>query len=305
MITNLPTGQDFENVAKQCLTQAFNIVYEIDKDLIYIEDVPNENVWKYHLGDLSTSLILVYQAIESFLKSNICEKTPLLLIDLKRTEWPSMPNSENKDFNELFNIGGDSLIRTYCSVVDQERVNSQLTDFIEDIRLTRNKIVHGIARDYLNPEYLVNSILKTYTHFLGPDSWWLSTRELYINNPLFGIFNSDYEEASLIDKLNYVENLINAAEFRKHFSLNLKSRRYYCPWCYTSLGQVDTDLETKWALLIPQKTKNTTEIKCINCQKTTIILRQDCKKSECKGNVLFEDEIGIQCLTCNSIQEDN
>lgn len=303
MITNLPTKQDFENVAKQCLTQAFNIVYEIDKDLIYVEEVPDEDVWEYHLGDLSTSLILVYQAIESFLKSSICEKTPLLLIDLKRTDWPSMPNSENKDFNELFTIGGDSLIRTYCSVVDPVKVSSDLTDFIEEIRLTRNKIVHGVARDYLDPEYLVSSILKTYTFFLGADSWWLTMRELYINNPLFGIFNNDFEEASLIDKLDYVEELIDAAEFRKYFSLQLKSRRYYCPWCHTSLQQEDRDLQTKWALLIPQKTTGATEIKCINCQKTNIVIRQECSEADCKGNVLFDGDEGLQCLTCNADQE--
>ena len=40
MIINQPTKSDFENVAKQCLTQAFNVVYEIDKDLIYIEEIP-------------------------------------------------------------------------------------------------------------------------------------------------------------------------------------------------------------------------------------------------------------------------
>jgi len=304
MITNLPTKQDFENVAKQCLTQAFDIVYEIDRDLSYINEVPNEDVWEYHLGDLSTSLILLYQAIESLLKSTICEKTPLLLIDLKRTDWPSMPNSKNTDFNELFTIGGDSLIRTYCSVADPKRVSVEMIDFIEELRLIRNKIVHGVVRDYLDPEYLVKSILKTYTFFLGTDSWWLSMRELYINNPLFGIFNNDFEEASLLDKLDYVEKLIKPAEFRKHFSLGLNSRRYYCPWCQESLQQEGQDLETKWALLIPQRTTGATEIKCINCQRTNVVTRQDCSVASCKGNVLFYGENGLQCLTCNADQDD-
>lgn len=305
MITNLPTKEDFENVAKQCLTQAFNIVYEIDKDLIYVDNIPDEDVWEYHLGDLSTSLILVYQAIESFLKSSICEKTPLLLIDLKRTDWPTMPNSENKDFNELFTIGGDSLIRTYCSVVDSTKVNIELTDFIEEIRLTRNKIVHGVARNSLNPEYLVNSILKTYTFFIGADSWWLSMRELYINNPLFGIFNNDFEEASLIDKLDYVAGLIKPSEFRKHFKLDLKSRKYFCPWCKASLEEEDRELENEWALLIPQKTTSATEVKCINCQRTNKVIRQDCTEEDCKGNVIFDGDNGLQCLTCNADQEEN
>lgn len=298
MITNLPTKQDFENVAKQCLTQAFNIVYEIDKDIIYADDIEAEDVWEYHLGDLSTSLILVYQAIESFLKSGVCEKSPLLLIDLKRTDWPTLPNSDNKDFNELFTIGGESLIRTYCAVVNPDKINDILTDFIEEIRLARNKIVHGVIRDYLDPEYLINSILKTYTFFLGPDSWWLSMRELYVNNPLFGYFNNEFEEASLIEKLDYVEEIVEAAELRKHFSLSLKSRRYYCPWCKDALEQEEEELKTKWALLIPQRTVGATEIKCVNCQRTMEVLRQACAEDGCKGNVLHDGEHGLFCITC-------
>jgi hypothetical protein len=300
MILNQPTKQDFENVSKQCLTQAFNIVYEIDKDLIYVEDVPNEDVWEYHLGDLSTSLILVYQAIEAFLKSRICESTPLLLIDLKRTDWPSMPNSEDKDFNELFTIGGESLIRTYCSVVAPARVNVELTNFIEEIRLTRNKIMHGVSRNYLDPEYLISAILNTYTFFLGKDSWWLSMRELYINNPLFGIFNTNFEEASLVDKLDYVEGLLMTSEFRKHFSLRLNARRYFCPWCYDSLWLEDREIETKWALLIPQSKSGTTEIKCINCQRQHSVIRKPCDNEGCKGNVLYEEGNRLQCLTCTT-----
>ena len=133
MITNLPTSTEFEDVAKQCLIQAFNIVYEIDKDLIYIEEVPDKDVWEYHLGDLSTSLILVYQAIEAFTKASICKESPLLLIDLNRIDWPTLPNSKDKDFNELFTISGESLIRTYCSVVSADKVNTELIDFIEEI----------------------------------------------------------------------------------------------------------------------------------------------------------------------------
>lgn len=304
MIINQPTKEDFENIAKQCLTQAFNIVYEIDKDLKYFEDVDDRDVWYYNLRNLSTSLILIHQAIESFLKSSICEKTPLLLIELKRTDWPSMPNSVDKDFNELFTIGGDSLIRTYCSVVDSTKVNSNLTDFIEEIRIARNKIIHGVARDNIDPPYLLRSILKTYNFFLGVDSWWLTIRDHYLNNPIFGKFNNDFEEASLIDKLDYAEKKITTAELKNYFSLDLDSRRYYCPWCMDSLEEEDQELETKWALLIPQKRTGATKIKCINCQRDNIVIREDCPETDCRGNVLFQGDDRIICLTCNSEKDD-
>jgi hypothetical protein len=304
MIINLPKSTDYENVAKQCLTQAFNIVYEIDKELIYDGDIDSEAVWDYHLGDLSTSLILVYQAIESLMKARICQESALLLLDLKRTDWPTMPGSLDKDFNELFTVGGEALQKTYCAVAQTTKKDEELIKFIEEIRLTRNKIIHGVSRDYLDPEYLIEIILNTFTNFLGKDSWWLTMREFQINSPIFGEFNNNYEEAFLIEKLDYTETLIDFPELRKHFSLDLKSRRYFCPWCMDSLADEDTDLETKWALLIPQKIKGATEIKCINCQRSHIVIREKCQEDDCKGDVFYEIEQDVEkkCLTCNSHQ---
>lgn len=299
MITNLPTSTDFENVAKQCLTQAFNVVYEIDKNLVYVDEVPPEDVWEYHLGDLSTSLILVYQAIESLMKARICQESTLLLIDLRRTDWPTRPDQADRDFNELFTIGGEALQKTYAAAISPARADNTLMKFIDDIRLTRNKIIHGVSREYLDPEYLIEIILNTYSYFLGKDSWWLTMRELHINNPLFGIFNNNYEEAHLIEKLDYVEKIVDKAEFRKHFSLNLKSRRYYCPWCQSSLTKEDDVLETQWALLIPQKKKGATKIKCINCQRIQPVIRQKCNQTDCKGDVISDEGV---CLTCNCEQ---
>jgi hypothetical protein len=299
MITNLPTSTDFENVAKQCLMQAFNVVYEIDKDLVYVNDVPREDVWEYHLGDLSTSLILVYQAIESLMKARICQESTLLLIDLKRTDWPTMPDQADKDFNELFTIGGEALQKTYAAAISPVKADNALMKFIDDIRLTRNKIIHGVSREYLDPEYLIEIILNTYTYFLGKDSWWLTIRELHINNPIFGFFNNNYEEANLIEKLDYVEEIIEQSEFRKHFSLDLKSRRYYCPWCQSSLAEEEGDLETQWGLLIPQMIKGATEIKCVNCQRVQPVTRQKCNQPDCKGDVISDEGV---CLTCRSEQ---
>jgi hypothetical protein len=299
MIINPPKSGDYESVGKQCLIQAFNIVYEIHKDLIDYDNVNKEAVWDYHLGDLSTSLILVYQAIEALMKARICQESPLLLIELKRTDWPTMPNSKDKDFNELFTIGGEALQTTYCAVSKSSKVNNNLIKYVDEIRLTRNKIVHGVSRDYLNPEYLIEIILDTFTKFLGKDSWWLTMREFNINSPLFGEFNSKYEEAFLVEKLNFAEEVLKPSSFKQHFSFDLKSRRYFCPWCKDSLENEDGELEREWALLMPQKTKGATEIKCVNCQRTTKVIRQKCYDGECKGDVLYEIEPGnTECLTC-------
>jgi hypothetical protein len=307
MITNLPQATDFENIAKQCLNQAFNIVYEIDNGLDYYDEPEREKVWVYHTGELSTSLILIYQAIESLMKSKICEVSSLLLLDLKRTDWPTMPSSADKDFNELFTIGGEALQKTYCAVLQSSKLDADLIKFVEEIRLARNKIVHGVSREHLGPEYLVETVLKTFTKFLGRDSWWISMRDQQIKSPVFGQFNTNYEEAFLIEKLEYTESILKPQNFRQHFSLDLKTRRYYCPWCADSLEGEDSELESKWAVLVPQKSKGATKIQCMNCQRVHTVLRGKCDDPACKGDVLYELETNgpRRCLTCNNTNEDN
>lgn len=87
MITRLPTYKDFEDVSKQCLTQAFNLLYKVydeydeyDDEVIRAE-VSLEQIWTHNSGTIRTSLILLHQGIETYMKSAICKTTPLLLIE--------------------------------------------------------------------------------------------------------------------------------------------------------------------------------------------------------------------------------
>ena len=299
MITNIPKVKDFENVAKQCLTQAFNIVFEEDRHFVYDEGLPRDKFWEYHLAHLNTAIILVYQGIESLLKSQICSESALLLIELKRQDWPTGPVSDDKDFNDLFTISGESLTKTYSATLKGTNIDNSLVNFIEEVRIARNRIMHGASHNIITPEYVVEIILKTFNYFLGKDSWWNTTRELLINNPIFGIYNEDYEEADFIERLDYVEELIGKGKFDRQFEMNLKCRRYLCPWCWDSLGQEGQDLESSWGFLIPQKTRNVTEIECLNCQRKNTVIRKNCADVGCKGNVIFENKDKTEiCLTC-------
>lgn len=300
MIKNIPKAKDYENVAKQCLMQAFNIIFEEDKLFLYNEDDDLRNeFWKYHLALLNTSVILVYQGIESLMKSQICKESPLLLIELKRPDWPTGPGSNSKDFNDLFTIGGDSLSKTYFATNQVSLTDQEVLNFTEEVRIARNRIMHGTDHNDLTPEYVIGIIIKTFTIFLGVDAWWNTTRDFMINNPLFGILDEDYEEAQLYERLDYVEEIIGKGMLNSNFSLNLKCRRYLCPWCWTSLGQEGQDLESSWAYLVPQKTPNVKEIHCLNCKRTNEVIRKSCSDEGCKGNVIYSTEDGDEiCLTC-------
>lgn len=95
MIKNIPLKLDFEIVAKENLTQAFNLLFKVyvdylDYDEAIKEEVTIDNLWAHHNGTIRTSLILLHQAIEGLMKATICETSPLLLIDKPRKDWPTV-----------------------------------------------------------------------------------------------------------------------------------------------------------------------------------------------------------------------
>lgn len=115
MIYNLPKKESFKSIARDCLSQAVNNMFDIirdfneGKELAYGE-LSESQIWEYHQGDLRTCLILIYQGIELYLKGEVCNESPYLLLETPRKNWPTIPESSNKDFNEFFTISGEHLL---------------------------------------------------------------------------------------------------------------------------------------------------------------------------------------------------
>ena len=153
MIKNLPTHTDFENVSKQCLTQSFNLLYKVyenyseyDDDIIR-EEVSLEQIWEHNLGTIRTSLILLHQGIETYMKSAICKTTPLLLIEKTRTDWPTLPSRTDKEFDSLYTISGEALLTTFCAVSTDITIDEDFIQFIETIRQKRNEASRRYGHD--------------------------------------------------------------------------------------------------------------------------------------------------------------
>lgn len=147
MITYLPTYKDFEGISKQCLTQAFNLLHKVYDNYNEYDDetrveVSLEQIWEYNSGTIRTSLILLHQGLETFMKSAICKTTPFLLIDKTRADWPTLPSRTDKKFDSLYTISGEALLTTFCAVSEKE-INEEFIEFIEIIRQRRNEAIHG------------------------------------------------------------------------------------------------------------------------------------------------------------------
>lgn len=303
MISNIPSDKDFEKVAKECLIQAFELVFKIysaykeyDGENMY-EEVPLNEVWEHNKATLKTSIILLHQGIEAYMKGTIAKNSPYLLLDQKRSDWPTLPNSINKDFNAMFTIAGENLLHTFCAV-SSDKLNSETIKFIEDIRQNRNKAIHGASSILSDPNSIIHDILKAYTYFFGMDQWFHDIKIWVQSNPLFGYYDWNFESTQSYKYLDFLDATIGIKQLKKFFNFNINGRRYFCPTCLYEVQSKDVHLRSKWAFLHPNKPSSTV-IYCINCNCDNEIERLDCIIEDCQGNVV--DMHGI-CLTCGQAQ---
>lgn len=310
MIINTPTKSEFEEVAIENLTQAFNLLFKVydnyldHDDQIVKEEVPVDEIWEHHHGTLRTALILLHQALEGLMKSVICDTSSLLLIDKPRKDWPSLPLSEDKEFDSLYTIGGEALLKTFCAVSSTIVRDAELINFIEDIRQKRNQAIHGTNVKDISARYIIENVLKTFTIWFGKDTWHKELRQNLVENPLFGYFDVDYESAISYKFLDFALLLLGKSSLSKHLSIDLKRRAYFCPECKHGIEHDFGTLTSKWAFLNPNS-PTSTKLSCLNCHQSFDVIRRDCSIDGCKGNVLFDDDYagGYVCLTCSTTHE--
>ncbi len=307
MITNLPTFEDFEKVSKECLIQSFNQLFSIYKKYYeYYDDetinneVCKEEIWEHHSGTYRTIIILVYQAIETAMKAEVTKVTPFLLIEKNRNDWPTLPNNSNKDFDTLYTISGESLLNTFAAVNQSFLTNEKIT-FIENIRLLRNKAIHGADNlTSLNVKSLLLNILETYVVFYGKNSWFDDLKDFNIKNPLFGYYDWNFENIQSFEYLDFVLEIIGKKQLNKFVELEINGREYFCPNCKHIFDGDFGYLESKWAFLKPNE-PDSEIIECLNCTYETKVERKDCLNEGCKGNVITKDD--ERCLVCFEYQE--
>lgn len=324
MITNLPTADDYKNVAFECLIQAYKSICKVDNEELE-EGVERADIWDYNEIVLKTSVILTHQALEALLKSKISEKTPLLLIEQKRENWKTLPESENSDFADLYTISGQVLLRTFFATVNPHDYSQNLVNHFEEVRLLRNKLVHGIGADKLTPEPILIMILKTFTLICGKGSFWLALQDKFYDHPaqLEGEPVFVFGRAEQYVHLEYLEALLGRGEMNKHFEHDFKARRYLCPDCtgeegvfVSDDGKVSQYPNFRYTFLTPNEPYST-NVNCLVCHQDFEVERVNCNKKDCKGNVMFinredediDEETGEVyeeaskiCLTCDEIQ---
>jgi len=303
MIKNIPNESDYKRNAIECWVQAIETLYEIDKHIyeLNLEEDLAQEVYEFSQPHYRTAIVLLHQGIEAIMKSIICKHSPLLLVDNKRVDWPVLPNQTDKDFNELFTIGAESLLYTFCAV-SNSNINQETIQFLERIRKLRNEIVHGFSAQMIDPKNILVDILNSFTLFLGKGSWWNETRKFNWKHPLFSYFDFSFERADFAIRLEFVINKIGKGEFLRHSTFPVKQRRYLCPRCKQDFEREYDKYEYKWAVLYPN-TATSVKLKCYNCEEESEIIRKNCTHDDCKGNVIAKIYESEDCMTCGRGQE--
>lgn len=305
MIKDIPNAGEYEDVGIECLIQAYDNVCNVDNGLT--PETPRDKIWNYNQIVLRTSLVLIHQGIEALLKSKVCEESPLLLIEKKRSEWKSFPGA-NESFADFNTIAGEDLLRTFYACIDSKNTHEDFLNHYEEIRTKRNKIVHGIGREKLSPEYILILVLNSFTYVLGKDSFWDAVKDKFYRHPGFQHEDSyvEWQDSNQYMRMEHLNAFLGKKEIKKHFSVDITARPYLCPFC-TEKGEEITDEgvvrpDSKWAFLNPNR-PDSTDMSCIICQTDFGIIREKCSKEDCKGNVKYllddddHEDLWV-CLTC-------
>ena len=116
MIENQPSPSDYQNVAFECLIQAYKSICKVDNEEL-AEGILRSDIWDYNEIVLKTSVILTHQALEALLKSKISEIDPLLLLEQKQEKDKTSKKPVKCDFTDLYTISGQELLRIFFTII--------------------------------------------------------------------------------------------------------------------------------------------------------------------------------------------
>lgn len=317
MIIDVPTGDDFKSSGIDFLNLAWDTlislstklkdaeyfynVYYSDENEEVIDQLSSEQYWKQAQRPLSTALSLIQQGTEFLLKGHIATVSPYLLILGDPSNYPSKSHERNIRFSEFKTIDAQDLVKVY-NTVSTGRLPDNFRQRFEDLRSKRNIIMHTVDPElYIKTENLFVEILEICHYLIEPNSWIKIRGQFIQNEPESVLYSPETRELfnlRLALEINLVIDLLTPSANNKYFNFNKKTRRYFCPSCYSGFRENYEDEQIpRLAQLIPNEPTSNT-IYCLVCNESYEVLREDCTAEDCLGNVIDPDD--GTCLTCGS-----
>lgn len=296
MIIGIPDDAYYSGRSESLLHLAASICFELyPDDFGYDHDEQTmEEYWAKCQPALSNGLTIVQQAQELGLKGRIAAVSPFLLISRDAREWPKNCSSLDVTFSAFRTVDAADLPKIHDTVCNIRLTPDQKLLF-EEIRNHRNLIVHHGTVEQISPEKLLTYILKTY-HWLHGSVNWQTSRAAYLkDDQLATLYSTDHVDFKLNREFGFTRNALSPSDFKDIYGFEKKTRWYWCQNCIQNCS--DVDLEEKTCKLTPNSSKSN-NIQCLVCGVVHEVLREECRETECLGNVIGEDSGEKVCLTC-------
>ncbi|WP_273859384.1 hypothetical protein [Photobacterium sp. GSS17] len=306
MIINLPESSEFKNLSIQYLAQAIDHVFRTELIISPAALVSSfgdfDEEWENRQGVLGNSLIMLFLSIENYFKYEVSQLDPHEILTVESREC--IDSSESYEFETLFLIGLDELISKYQRI-DGKALSGSALAMLEDLRVRRNKFTHGLHRELMEPNYIVESIAEYLTNIWGA-TWISEFREVMLTEPLYGLFDEDEENMQLLQYYKFFEDYLSQRKFRKLIGMPLRGRRYLCPHCQENSIESGGLVEATYACLEPNE-PDSVELYCWLCHKYAEVERTHCEMQSCPSNVIYpkdtyKSHTSNICLTCGSEQ---
>lgn len=316
MITDIPTSSDFQNAGINLLNLAWDSMVSLLIDRIFdgVEIKTNlpvsNNYWKSAQPILASSLSLVQQSVEFFLKGKIAKISPHLLISGTPSNFPKNSHKQNTSFSDFRTIDAQDLVRVHDTVSDN-RLSDEFCQWYDELRRLRNKLMHTVDKTIaITDRDVLIKVMEGCEYCVAPLSWVKIRNEYLMNSPSGHLlqdvppeqiddrektaFNLGQLQSEIMTVIEYLEPQYS----KRFFGFYKKQHRYTCLNCL-SIRQHETFFEYKddeevWLHTAQIDKSHPDIIHCIFCNGNYLIKREKCKN--CKNDVL--DAYNGLCLSC-------
>jgi len=321
MITEIPTSSDFQNAGINLLNLAWDsaisllIERDIDLNEIINENSVNEAYWKSAQPILTSSLSLVQQGVEFFLKGKIAEVSQYLLIAGNPSSFPKNSCARDTNFSDFRTIDAQDLIRMH-DTVSSNRLPEGFSTWYDELRKLRNKLMHTVDSTItIKDKDVLIKVMECCEYCIQSLSW-INIRSQYLMNSPSGylIQNVSLEHLSdnekMAGRLGQLQcEIMTVVEYlepqysKKFLGFHKKQRRYVCLHCLSIrergvLFEYKDDeeiwLNINTAQLVESDVSQRNIVHCIFCGGNYLIKREQC--TEC-GNDIIDADTG-RCLSC-------
>ncbi|MCB1129535.1 MAG: hypothetical protein KDN05_00300 [Verrucomicrobiae bacterium] len=305
MITGIPNRKDFEEQGLTLLNLAWDTVADL---FLLFADAENEcgelteaekngHLIASH-RPLAIATALLQQGAEFMVKAAIADYSPFLLISAPPSNWPRRSDKENVEFSAFKTVDASDLIKIHDTVA-ANRFSPEFTQLFGELRRVRNSVFHTVDKNLsFSHKHVIDSILRISSEIMGKRRW-TELRLGYLQSiPSIPIVSGD-PLGRLSREFVEIMPILNMGDLKEHFGFNRKQRQYICPRCTAA-----TEVRHVWTAQLEPNTPTSTSTYCPVCRSHHSVIRETCKSTGCRGNVLDADQWSgfyRMCLTCSEL----